>query len=56
MIFLNGCIWFNASKEADWRVQSSATALAAYQAAVTADGVQSAFAPVAASYSRLASN
>jgi hypothetical protein len=51
-----GCIWFNASKEADWRVQSSPTALAAYQAAVTADGVQSAFAPVAASYTRLASN
>jgi endoglucanase len=51
-----GCIWFNASKEADWRVQSSATALAAYQAAVTADGVQTAFAPVTASYDRMASN
>ncbi|HET6765164.1 MAG TPA: glycosyl hydrolase [Longimicrobiaceae bacterium] len=50
-----GCIWFNAAKEADWRVQSSPTALAAYQAAVTASGVQTAFAAPAPAGNLLAS-
>jgi hypothetical protein len=50
-----GCVWFNASKEADWRVQSSPSALAAYQAAVTAAGVQTAFAAAAPAATRLAS-
>lgn len=51
-----GAIWFNANKEADWRVESSSTALAAYQAAMAQAGVQTAFAPVTASRTRLASN
>jgi beta-mannanase len=50
-----GCIWFNASKEADWRVESSAASLAAYQGAVADAAVQTAFQPVAPSLSRLAS-
>jgi endoglucanase len=49
-----GAVWFNANKEADWRVDSSPAALQAFQAAMAQAGVQTAFAPVAPSGNRLA--
>jgi endoglucanase len=42
-----GAVWFNANKEADWRVESSTASLQAFQAAMAQPGVQTAFAPVA---------
>jgi endoglucanase len=50
-----GAVWFNANKEADWRVDSSPASLQAFQAAMAQAGVQTAFAPVAPSGNRLAS-
>jgi len=44
-----GAVWFNANKEADWRVESSPASLQAFQAAMAQPGVQTAFAPVAPS-------
>jgi endoglucanase len=49
-----GAVWFNANKEADWRVNSSASALSAYKAAMAQAGVQTAFVPVAPSGNALA--
>ena len=51
-----GAVWFNANKEADWRVESSTSSLQAYQAAMADASVQTAFAPVAASRDALAMN
>jgi hypothetical protein len=34
-----GAVWFNMNKEADWRINSSATSLAAYRAAMQSDVV-----------------
>ncbi|HEX8831091.1 MAG TPA: hypothetical protein VF705_08010, partial [Longimicrobium sp.] len=48
-----GAVWFNANKEADWRVESSSASLQAFQAAMAQPGVQVAFAPVAPSGNRL---
>lgn len=48
-----GAVWFNANKEADWRVESSTSSLQAFQAAMAQPGVQTAFAPVAPSGDRL---
>jgi endoglucanase len=48
-----GAVWFNANKEADWRVESSPASLQAFQAAMAQPGVQTAFAPVAPSGNRL---
>jgi endoglucanase len=48
-----GAVWFNANKEADWRVESSPAALQAFQAAMAQPGVQVAFVPVAPSGTRL---
>jgi hypothetical protein len=50
-----GAVWFNANKEADWRVDSSPAALQAFQSAMAQPGVQTAFAPVAPSRTKLAS-
>jgi hypothetical protein len=50
-----GAVWFNANKEADWRVDSSPASLQAYQAAMAQAGVQTAFAPAAPSRTKLAS-
>lgn len=44
-----GAVWFNANKEADWRVESSPASLQAFQAAMAQPGVQVAFAAVAPS-------
>jgi len=49
-----GAVWFNADKEADWRVESSSSSLQAFRAAMAQPGVQVAFAPVAPSGTRLA--
>jgi endoglucanase len=38
-----GAIWFNTRKEADWRIDSSRTALAAYRAAVADPMVRTSF-------------
>lgn len=51
-----GAVWFNADKEADWRVDSSAASLQAFQAAMADASVQTAFVPVAPSRALLASN
>jgi endoglucanase len=51
-----GAIWFNANKETDWRVESSAASLQAFKTAMAQSGVQTAFAPVAPSHTMLASN
>jgi hypothetical protein len=50
-----GAVWFNANKEADWRVESSAASLAAYQSVVAAAAVRTAFADQAPTPERLAS-
>ena len=50
-----GAVWFNASKEADWRVDSSPASLQAFQGAMAQAGVQTAFVPVAPSGAKLAS-
>ena len=50
-----GAVWFNANKEADWRVDSSAASLQAFQQVMAQAGVQTAFAPVAPSGAKLAS-
>jgi endoglucanase len=44
-----GAIWFNANKEADWRVESSTSSLQAFQQAMANTAVQVAFTPVAPS-------
>ena len=44
-----GAVWFNMNKEADWRINSSASALAAFREAMAPAAVQTAFAPVAPS-------
>jgi endoglucanase len=49
-----GAVWFNANKEADWRVESSPASLQAFQAAMAQPGVQTAFVPVAPSGTRIA--
>jgi endoglucanase len=51
-----GAVWFNASKEADWRVESSASALDAYRSAMAQPGIKTAFVAVAPSGTRLVSN
>lgn len=51
-----GAVWFNANKEADWRVDSTPASLQAFQAAVADASVQTAFVPVAPSRTKLASN
>ncbi|HSU14713.1 glycoside hydrolase family 26 protein [Longimicrobium sp.] len=51
-----GAVWFNANKEADWRVESSTASLQAFQAAMADSGIQTAFVPVAPSRTMLASN
>jgi len=38
-----GAVWFDMNKETDWRIDSSATALAAYRTAMTDTGIQTAF-------------
>jgi hypothetical protein len=38
-----GAVWFHMEKEADWRVDSSPSALAAYRRAVSAPRVVEAF-------------
>ena len=49
-----GAVWFNADKEADWRIDSSPSSLQAFQAAMAQAGVQTAFVPVAPSGAKLA--
>jgi hypothetical protein len=49
-------VWFNANKEADWRVDSSAASLQAFQAAMADASVQTAFVPVSPSRTKLAAN
>jgi hypothetical protein len=49
-----GAVWFNANKEADWRIDSSAASLAAFKSALAPAAVQTAFQPVAASATLLA--
>lgn len=52
-----GAVWFNMNKETNWRVDSSAQALAAYRDVVADPGFQTAFVPVSGvSTTRLASN
>jgi hypothetical protein len=51
-----GAIWFNANKEADWRVESSTASLQAFKTAMADTRIQTAFAPVAPSRTMLASN
>ena len=51
-----GAVWFNANKEADWRVDSTPASLQAFQAAMADASVQTAFVPVTASRTKLASN
>jgi endoglucanase len=51
-----GAVWFNANKEADWRVDSSAASLQAFQAAMADASVQTAFIPVSPSRTKLAAN
>ncbi|HEU0016233.1 MAG TPA: glycosyl hydrolase [Longimicrobium sp.] len=38
-----GAVWFDMNKEADWRIDSSAGALAAYRTAMAETGIQTAF-------------
>jgi hypothetical protein len=38
-----GAIWFNARKEADWRIESSRTSLDAYRAVMRDPSIQTAF-------------
>jgi endoglucanase len=51
-----GAVWFNANKEVDWRVESSTASLQAFQAAMADTGIKTAFTPVTASRTMLASN
>ncbi len=46
-----GAVWFHMDKEADWRVDSSETALDAYRRAIAAPRVSDTFADVAAAVS-----
>jgi hypothetical protein len=51
-----GAVWFNMNKEADWRIESSAAAEAAFRAAMAEPRIRTAFDASAASLGRLASN
>ncbi len=50
-----GAVWFHMDKEADWRVNSSSAALAAYRDAMRDPGIVTAYADPAPSAVRLAS-
>lgn len=51
-----GAVWFNMNKEADWRIESSPAAEAAFRAAMAEPRIRTAFDPSAAALGRLASN
>jgi hypothetical protein len=53
-----GAVWFNMNKEADWRIESSPTAEAAFRAAMAEPRIRTAFdaSAVPASVGQLASN
>jgi hypothetical protein len=51
-----GAVWFNMDKEADWRIESSATAESAFRAAMAEPRIRAAFDVSAASLGQLASN
>jgi hypothetical protein len=38
-----GAVWFNMNKEADWRIESDATSLAAYRSVMTTPAVAASF-------------
>lgn len=51
-----GAVWFNMDKEADWRIESSASAESAFRAAMAEPRIRAAFDASAASLGQLASN
>lgn len=51
-----GAVWFNMNKEADWRIESSPAAEAAFRAAMAEPRIRTAFDASAATLGQLASN
>jgi endoglucanase len=51
-----GAVWFNMNKEADWRIESSPAAEAAFRAAMAEPRIRTAFDASTASLGQLASN